>query len=64
MYETISDLPLVCRINLPEPALKVYRAAFNRAWKAGQPHVLAQKAAWDAVREEFEREKEMGRWVR
>lgn len=67
MYESIEDLPIVCQINLPEAALKVYRAAYNHAWsQCGEDperHALAQGKAWSAVRENFEREKETGRWI-
>jgi cation transport regulator len=67
MYESITDLPLVCQINLPEAALKVYRAAYNKAWaqygEDPERHALAQGQAWSAVREKFEREKETGRWI-
>jgi cation transport regulator ChaB len=68
MYESIHDLPVVCQLNLPEAALKVYREAFNRAWSAAAEeksrYQQAQERAWSAVRREFEREKETGRWVR
>jgi cation transport regulator ChaB len=68
MYDSIEDLPFVCQLNLPEAALKVYREAFNRAWSAApaeeRRYQLAQEKAWSAVRREFEREKETGRWVR
>jgi cation transport regulator ChaB len=63
MYESTADLPLVCRIHLPEAALKVYRTAFNRAWREVQEFRAAQNRAWSAVRERFERDKETGRWV-
>jgi cation transport regulator ChaB len=65
MYESIHDLPFVCRINLPEPALQVYREAFNRAWRRGQDaksrYAVAQQEAWGEVRRRFERD-ETGRW--
>ncbi|HYH08849.1 MAG TPA: ChaB family protein [Thermoanaerobaculia bacterium] len=68
MYDSIGDLPLVCRIHLPEAALKVYRDAFNRAWKEAHDDsarfTFAQQQAWIAVRNKFEREQETGRWVR
>lgn len=66
MYETIDDLPFVCRLNLPEAALRVYRDSFNRAWrKAGEAarFQLAQSEAWSAVRRRFERDRVTGRWV-
>ncbi len=67
MYDSITDLPIVCQLNLPEAALKVYREAFNRAWKRGSEDATrfrtAQEQAWTAVRSKFEREKATGRWV-
>jgi len=67
MYDSIQDLPMVCQLNLPEAALKVYREAYNRAWRqAGEcdaRHYQAQSRAWAAVRDRFEREKETGRWI-
>ena len=67
MYDSIHDLPIVCQLNLPEAALKVYREAFNRAWSAssenGSRYRAAQEQAWTEVREKFEREKATGRWV-
>ena len=67
MYESIQDLPFVCRLNLPEDAQKIYREAFNRAWRQAAEeeksrHQLAQRQAWSEVRLRFEREKETGRW--
>ena len=67
MYSSNSDLPFVCRLNLPEAAQKVYRDAFNRVWRqtAESPTRFraAQDHAWTEVRKKFEREKETGRWV-
>jgi cation transport regulator ChaB len=67
MYDSIHDLPIVCQLNLPEAALKVYRDAFNRAWarssENGSRYRTAQEHAWTEVREKFEREKATGRWV-
>lgn len=67
MYESIDDLPIVCQINLPEAALKVYRAAYNDAWQEGadepKRHTYAQSRAWSAVRDRFERDRETGKWM-
>ena len=66
MYNTISDLPFVCQLNLPEPALHVYRDAFNRAWRDAAPgrnrFAIAQNAAWSEVRRCFARDPRTGRW--
>src|SRR5881398_2302284 len=32
-YEKIDDLPVQCQLHLPEPALHVYKDAWNRAWE-------------------------------
>lgn len=67
MYDSIRDLPFVCQFNLPEAAQKVYRTAFNRAWReAGESKerfFVAQKAAWAEVRNRFERDQETGVWM-
>lgn len=67
MYDSLDDLPFVCRLNLPEGALEVYRDSFNQAWHQAAPgksrHHVAQTHAWNEVRRYFERDKETGRWV-
>jgi cation transport regulator ChaB len=67
MYDSIEDLPFVCRINLPEAAQRAYREAFNRAWQhADEPKTryrIAQAQAWSEVRNLFERDRETGRWM-
>jgi cation transport regulator ChaB len=65
MYDTIQDLPFVCRVNLPEPAQQLYRDAFNRAWAGTADekarYRAAMVAALDEVRAHFARD-EAGRW--
>lgn len=67
MYRSISDLPFVCRLNLPEPAQMVYRDAFNQAWqRIDEPrerYRTAQHHAWSEVRNRFMRDEETGRWI-
>lgn len=67
MYESIHDLPFVCQLNLPLAAQKLYREAFNRAWREAQDQKTryqhAQTQAWTEVRKKFERDKVTGRWV-
>lgn len=67
MYRSINDLPFVCRLNLPEPAQKVYRDAFNQAWqRTDEPrerYRAAQHHAWTEVRNRFMRDHETGRWI-
>jgi cation transport regulator ChaB len=63
MYESIEDLPMVCRLNLPEDALQVYRDEFNRAWRQTSRYRAAQDHAWREVRKRFERDQKTGHWV-
>jgi cation transport regulator ChaB len=67
MYDSIHDLPYVCRLNLPEAAQRIYRDAFNRAWRQASEektrHQFAQTQAWTEVRTRFVRDPETGRWV-
>ena len=63
MYEKIEDLPVVCQLNLPEPALHVYRRAFNEAFRAARDHRVAQTQAWLEVKKRFEKDKLSGRWI-
>lgn len=67
MYQSIDDLPFVCQLNLPLAAQKLYREAFNRAWRAAAEQAgryqTAQTHAWTEVRKKFERDRETGRWV-
>ncbi|HEY2091385.1 MAG TPA: ChaB family protein [Thermoanaerobaculia bacterium] len=63
-YENIEELPVHCRINLPEAAQHVYREAWNRAWKNSADPSLARDRAWREVREQFERDNITGCWMR
>jgi cation transport regulator len=62
-YDSNEDLPMHCRINLPEAAQQVYREAWNRAWDEKRDRDHARSRAWAAVRERFEREALSGRWL-
>jgi cation transport regulator ChaB len=68
MYESIDDLPMVCQINLPEDAQRLYRSAYNTAWDQSATeqnrHAAAQARAWTAVRERFQRDARTGQWVK
>ncbi len=63
-YETIDELPVHCKVNLPEAAQQVYREAWNRAWDNSADPRLARDQAWQQVREQFERDAVTGRWLR
>jgi cation transport regulator len=63
-YENIDELPIHCRVNLPEAAQQVYRDAWNRAWDNSADPRTARDRAWQEVRENFERDTVTGRWMR
>ena len=63
-YERIEELPVHCRINLPEAAQHVYREAWNRSWDNSADPYVARDRAWREVREQFERDAITGRWMR
>lgn len=62
-YEKLSDLPDGVREHLPKHAQEIYRAAFNSAWEQ-YDHVeeTAHKVAWAAVKNEYEKDEDTGRW--
>jgi len=62
-YQSTDDLPFVCQINLPAPALQVYRDAFNEEWTRADDFHRAQKHAWSEVRRRFEKDPLSGRWI-
>lgn len=76
-YENDSDLPDSVHNNLPPRARRIYREAFNDAWRRASDldathrdapareadcEERAHAAAWSAVRAEYKRCE--GRWVR
>jgi cation transport regulator ChaB len=63
-YESIEELPIHCRINLPEAAQHVYREAWNRTWDNTADLAAARDHAWREVREQFERDTITGMWLR
>ena len=63
-YENIDELPVHCRVNLPEAAQQVYREAWNRAWDNAADPRVARDRAWQEVREQFGRDAVTGRWMR
>ena len=63
-YERIEELPLHCRINLPEAAQHVYRVAWNSAWDRSADAHAARDQAWREVREQFDRDPITSRWMR
>jgi cation transport regulator ChaB len=62
-YETIEDLPFVCRINLPEAAQRVYLEAWNASLDLHGDCDLARRRAWAEVRKRFAKESGGARWI-
>lgn len=62
-YETIEDLPFVCRINLPEAAQRVYLEAWNAALEMHGDCELARAHAWAEVRMRFAKVSDGSRWI-
>jgi cation transport regulator len=73
-YRTNQELPDSVRNVLPEHAQDIYRAAFNSAWEqydspkeryAGQDREeTAHRVAWAAVKQQYEKDDDLGRWRR
>ncbi|MBW3622183.1 MAG: ChaB family protein [Armatimonadetes bacterium] len=64
-YQSLSDLPNRVREHLPKHAQEIYRAAFNSAWdEYGHEEERAHKVAWAAVKNEYEKNEETGKWER
>lgn len=70
-YDSISDLPKSVRNSLPQGAQRIYREAFNDAWRQyadpgarkgdASRDETAHKVAWSAVKQKYE--KKGDRWV-
>ncbi|WFN36087.1 ChaB family protein [Methanomicrobium antiquum] len=71
-YETIEELPESVKNNLPKHAREIYFAAFNNAWDLysdpkerrgdASREETAHKVAWAAVKNEYEKDENTGRW--
>ena len=73
-YEKIQELPESVRNNLPEHAQHIFLEAYNHAWeeysrpedrrgKASREEV-ARKVAWAAVKKEYLKNEQTGKWER
>jgi cation transport regulator len=64
-YRTNADLPVPVRRHLPKAAQRVYREAFNHAWKTyrgrDRQEEIAHRVAWTAVKKGYRKDGE--RWV-
>ncbi len=71
-YNKLEELPESVRDALPKHAQEIYRAAYNSAWdQYKEPQErrgnesreeAAHKVAWAAVKHEYEKDDESGRW--
>lgn len=63
-YRRVTDLPAAVRAALPAGAQKIYREAFNHAWKEyaarADREALAHRVAWAAVKKKYS--KDSGSW--
>jgi cation transport regulator len=71
-YKDVADLPPGMRRLLPKHAQEIFLAAYNNAWVEYQDPIkrrgdigieaVARKVAWSAVKKEFAKDPETGRW--
>lgn len=73
-YKNIAALPDSVKDNLPEHAQKIYMEAFNNAWETyadpeerrggSTQEESAHRVAWAAVKHEYEKDEDSGKWKR
>jgi cation transport regulator len=63
-YTSIAQLPPPVRDNLPVHAQRIFKDAFNAAYRQhqGEDEVVAFKIAWSAVKRQYQ--KKSGKWVK
>jgi cation transport regulator len=71
-YGNIDELPPGIRKILPPHARQIFLAAYNNAWEEYQDpgkrrgsagvEEVARKVAWTAVKKEFEKDPDTGKW--
>ncbi|HLT18562.1 MAG TPA: ChaB family protein [Thermomicrobiales bacterium] len=62
-YNKLSELPDSVRDNLPKHAQEIYQAAYNSAWdQYGHDESRAHRVAWAAVKNDYEKDDDSGRW--
>jgi cation transport regulator len=71
-YKTSSDLPISVRNALPSAAQTIFREVNNNAWdeykdpekRRGRElrEEVANKVAWNAVKQQFEKDEDSGEW--
>lgn len=73
-YDRPEELPDSIRNNLPEHAQDIFMKAFNNAWEQyrdprerrgrASREEVARKVAWSAVKKQYEKDPETGKWER
>ncbi|MFP4345908.1 MAG: putative cation transport regulator ChaB [Anaerolineales bacterium] len=71
-YDSREDLPEDVQDALPQHAQEIYREAFNSAWEQYEDpeerrgdesrEATAHQVAWSAVKNEYEKNEETGKW--
>lgn len=64
-YRSNADLPSSVKSALPPAAQRIYREAFNNAWKTyadkARREEIAHRVAWAAVKKRYQKGK--GKWL-
>lgn len=73
-YNSINELPESVRNVLPGHAQEIYLAAFNSAWEqydrpeerreGADREETAHRVAWAAVKQQYEKNEQSGKWVK
>jgi cation transport regulator len=71
-YKDTYDLPDSVKKNLPPKAKEIYMKAYNSAWEQykdpdnrqgdASREEVSHKVAWSAVKKEYEKDKDTGKW--
>jgi cation transport regulator len=62
-YKSINELPDSVKDNVPKHAKEIYKEAYNSAWEQyDHDEERAHRVAWAAVKNDYEKDEESGRW--
>jgi cation transport regulator len=62
-YKSINELPDSVKDNVPKHAQEIYKEAYNSAWEQyDHEEERAHRVAWAAVKNDYEKDEESGRW--
>ena len=62
-YRSINELPDSVKDNVPKHAQEIYKEAYNGAWEQyDHEEERAHRVAWAAVKNDYEKDEESGRW--